>query len=222
MSVTMLCVLKSGGEYRPKHAARLYDQFLRHAPPEVGFLCLTDLAEEVAALNVPAAALHHDWPGWWSKLEVLATPGPGLYLDLDVNIIRDLAPLLEAATQHPFVMASGFWADADPNLVNSSVMAWRGDASALYRLFAATTQMYMEAYKSRTRWGDQAFIRDHWQGEMAFWQDILPGMVLSYKRDVRRGADWSDARVVSSHGRPRPWENGGADDWLMRRVSRVT
>ena len=69
--------------------------------------------------------------------------------------------------------------------------------------------------------GDQAFMKDHWPdgpGSIWLWQDELPGQILSFKRDVLRGADCGNVRVIASHGKPRPWESGGADEWLRRRI----
>ena len=215
--VTVLCVLKSGGEYLPKHAARLYDQFLRHAPSEASFLCITDWADAVADLNVPASPLRQVWPGWWSKICAFEVHGPVLYLDLDTSIVGDLEPLLAVARDAPLCMCRGFWGDQDPNPWNSSVMGWAGDAGVIYREFGKSPKAHMSAYGGKDKWGDQAFIKDHWPGgadSIWLWQDELPGQILSFKRDVLRGADYGNARVIVSHGQPRPWGQGGADAWL--------
>jgi hypothetical protein len=213
---TVLCVLKAGGEYRSKHAGRLYDQFLRHAPVDCDFVCLTDMVREVEELNVPAAPLTHGWPGWWSKLEIFAMPGPCLYCDLDVSIVGDLAPLLAVARDTTLCVCQSFWVPGEHHKINSSVMAWSGDVSHVYESFAAAPQAHMDVYKQREKWGDQAFIAD-FSGGWETWQDRCPGMVMSFKRGVLMGEDWTDARVVVSHGRPRPWEAGGADMQLKRR-----
>ena len=97
------CVLRSGGEYKPEHAARLHDQAMRHAPRGTAFLCLTDLPHEVAALGVPALSLEEKWPAWWAKLLAMRLPGPNLQLDLDVTIMGDLTPLAEACAQHELI-----------------------------------------------------------------------------------------------------------------------
>ena len=185
----VLCVLKSGGEYKPEHAARLYDQFLEHAPPEVGFLCLTDLVPELERLHVPATPLTHGWPGWWSKCEALAAPGPALYLDLDVSIVGDLEPLLAVARQAPFCMCKSFWVE-DPGAVNSSVMAWSGDVSWLYRRFAEAPEEHMRLYKARDRWGDQVWIHDNLGQEPWLFQDELPGQILRSSATCCAGGLW--------------------------------
>ena len=37
------------------------------------------------------------------------------------------------------------------------------------------------------------------------------------KRGALLGHDIDDCRVLVSHGKPRPWEFGGADMWLAKR-----
>ena len=106
------------------------------------FLCLTDMVDGVERLNVPCAALAHDWPGttarlarfdvwpgFWSKIEVYRVSGPCLYLDLDVIIVGDLSPLLEQCRVHELIICADFWIGG-PHAVNSSVVGWRGDAAA--------------------------------------------------------------------------------------------
>lgn len=215
---TVLCVLRSGGDFRPHHVRRLADQVERHAPPGIDFLCLTDEVEQVATFEVAVAPLWADWPGWFAKLTAFMLPGPCLYMDLDVNVVGDLAPLLDAAAQHEFVMCRGFWGIDDPGHVNSSVMAWRGDAAYLTSTFAEAPTAHMSVYSGGGKLGDQAFIRDHLSCKPAFWQDLLSGKVASFKRGALIGEDLSDCRVLCSHGVPRPWADGGADDWLARRA----
>lgn len=209
---TVVCVLKTGPEFDYGHVARLAYQVREHSPVRTKFICLTDDERTLEAdFGVP---LKHDWLGWWSKCEVFRLPGPCLYLDLDVSVIGDLAPLLEAAARYDLIMAKGFWGLDDPSHVNSSVMGWRGDVSAIYREFAAASEVFMSIYAEPVRWGDQAYIRDTYAGTITLWQEILPGMVLSYKRDALMGVDMWDCRVLCSHGQPRPWASDGADRWL--------
>lgn len=212
-ATTVACVWKTGGIYTASHVDRLKAQVERHAPTGTPFMCLSDFATYSTT-----SAMKHGWPGWWSKVELLNHEGPILYLDLDVNVIGDLGPLLEAAWRHDLVMARGFWGPDDPNEFNSSVMAWRFDApSQLYDLFLTDPDRFMEEGKRRDRWGDQGFIAAHHKGQILAWQDKLPGMVCSYKRGALMGENLDDCRVLVSHGDPKPWATGGADEWLRAR-----
>ena len=210
------CVLRSGGDFKPCHVERLACQVAEHAP-RVDLICLTDQVERVSALGVKAVPLANAWLGWFAKLEIFRLPGPCLYLDLDVTILGDLSPLLEAAAEHEFVMCRGFWGVDDPSHVNSSVMGWSGDAGHLYREFLSAPKAHMSVYSNSRKWGDQAFIRDNHGDHIDLWQLVLPGKIASYKRGALMGEDLSDCRVLVSHGQPRPWGPGGADQWLAKK-----
>ena len=216
---TVICVLRSGGDFDHGHVARLALQVRAHSPEGTPFICLTDQPERVG--HWCAQPLRHGWPGWWSKVEALAVPGPCLYLDLDVSIIGDLGPLLALAGEVDFAMSAGFWGAEDPNPRNSSVMMWRADGPAhLHDLFSAAPEVFMRKHTkmpgARTRWGDQGFIAENYGADIPAIQDLLPGMVASFKRDALRGADLAACRALVSHGRPRPWDGDGADNWLRK------
>jgi len=186
----ILTVLRSGGEYKPEHVYRLAKQCRPH-----GFLCLTDVP-----LDVPYFPLMHDWPGWWAKIELFRLSGPILYMDLDTTIVGDLEPFLEAVEEHEFIMLRPFaerrkgWA--------SGLMGWSGDLSEIYRNFLTDPTGNMNRCRTFNNWGDQGFISNNTPVEPVAWQDVLPGKVVSYKKDGMK----EDASIVCFHGNPRPWE----------------
>lgn len=211
------CVLRSGGIYGGEHVNRLGEQLSRFAIDR-GFICLTDIVDLHAPMFDEIVPLKHRWPGWFSKIELFAMPGPVLYLDLDVSIIGDLAPLLKLAETVDFAMCQGFWGAEDPNPRNSSIMAWRANAPAhLYELFTVAPEAFCKKHSVRNSWGDQGFIATHYGAPIPAIQDLLPGMVCSFKRGALMGEDLKDARIICSHGEPRPWAHGGADQWLAAR-----
>lgn len=191
----ILTVLRSSGDYRAEHVERLLAQCEAYAPG-VPFVCLSDVP-------VPGRmSLRHDWPGWWSKLEMFRVQGPALYMDLDTTICGDLGPLLEIAATRPFTVLRDF----NPHMrdVQSSLMAWSGGMVSLYATFAADPARHMAA-NSSPRWhGDQGFI-ERQASTWGYWQDEIPGAVVSYKKHCQSGVP-AAARVVVFHGRPRPWE----------------
>jgi hypothetical protein len=199
---TITCVLKMGGDFHPKHVARFCRQVRQWSPLGTRIVCLTD----AAGVGGPDEVLRPEplWPGWFSKLRVFEHRGPILYSDLDVTITGDLSPLLEVARRHDFVM----WrAPIDSgSRAGSGLMAWRGDLSAVSAAFSDDPEQHMATYVRRGMWGDQDMIYKHSPVVVEFWQDLLPGMVMSRKTDRR--ADWSDCRVKLYHGVPRPWEVG--------------
>jgi hypothetical protein len=197
------CVLRSGGVYRPEHVQRLADQAAKFAPG-VPFVCLSDVAVPVS--RVP---LKHDWPGWWSKLELFR---PGVfphgervfYADLDTTFAGRLGSLLERP--EPFLALANFYVREGRQSVGgnlgSGLMQWTsGEMTHLYDRFAANPDAIMSDCGA---YGDQLFIHNE-AGERAYWQDVVPDAVVSYKVHCAKGVPES-AKVVCYHGRPRPWE----------------
>jgi hypothetical protein len=123
-------------------------------------------------------------------------------MDLDTTVRGDLTPLLDAAEAHDFIALKDF----NPHIreMGSGLMAWRGDASHIYDAFRANPAEQMERCTTPRWLGDQGFIEPLTEGR-AYWQDILPGAVVSWKKHCQQGVPDS-ARVICFHGKPRPWE----------------
>ena len=198
----ILTVLKSGGDYKPEHVERLHGQWQQFAPCDSSFLCLTDMGLPSYIQSEP---LEHGWPGWWSKIEIFKHRGPVLYMDLDTSIIGPLAPLCLAATTSPFVALRDFNPTARD--MGSGLMAWNGDQIRIYEEFLRDPELNMARCKTPQRWGDQGFI-EQLAYPRVYWQNILPGLVVSYKKHCKGGKAPHDAHVVCFHGKPRPWDVG--------------
>lgn len=187
------CVLKAGGEYRPDHVYALADSILKHNPlAQIG--CLTDA--ELSHPGITPLPLRHCWPGWFSKLE-LFRPGlfdaPTLYLDLDTVVVGKLPPIGPAFTMLADVYRRGDY--------GSGVMSWRRAPQHVYHAFAARPAYYMQHYRTRENWGDQAFIRDH----LGAVPSTFGNEYRSYKVYCRQQVP-AGTRVVYFHGKPRPWQ----------------
>ena len=195
----VICVLRSGGpDYGVGNVEALRDSLARHS--DLPLVCFSD----VERLPVRRVGLLHNWPGWWSKLEIFRFQydQPVLYVDLDTTFVDDPAPLI----RERFTMLARLGRPGD---VGSGVMSWRGDYSHLYRAFKASPDRHMAAYKTTQNWGDQGFIRDH----LGHKADTYPvSLAASYKghcTNKGRGPvaiPHPDVRVVYFHGKPRPWE----------------
>lgn len=208
--VTIACVLRSGGDFRPSHVAHLRAGVRAHLTLPHRFVCLTDMG-----LDCETIPLRHGWPGWWSKLELfhpdMRALGPIFYADLDTVIT---GPLDDIVLGHRFTLLQSFW---KASRIGSGLMAWDADLSAMYRTFALDPGRFMREYTTTERWGDQGFIRDHWPFEPERWQTKFPGRVVSYKGHCRPGVPMQSASakectvpagasVVCFHGQPRPWQ----------------
>lgn len=189
----IVCVLKTGGEFRTEHVVALADSIRQHNP-EAAIRCLTD-----AQLNhehIETVPLQHNWPKWWSKIELFrpgVCTGPTLYLDLDTVVVGKIELRIDRFTMLPDVYRTGD--------VGSGVMAWQKTPEHIYQKFARHPAKYMAAYRTRSRWGDQAFIRDNLGEKPATFGTHF----RSYKVHCKDGVP-EDTRVVYFHGKPRPWQ----------------
>lgn len=167
--ITVACVYWAGrfrgreAIYTPEWVGKLRNMVRQNLPVEHRFVCLTN--SRVPCEKIP---LKHNWPGWWSKIELFR---PGLfendrvlYLDLDTVIFKDLTPVVDFQSEFVFM--------GQPHKIpygtkrihpkvqkyvvyryQSSVFAFNGGAGdALYENFG---NEQMNTYR-----GDQDYISD--------------------------------------------------------------
>ena len=205
MTRTIICVLRTGGwnggyhpvRYEPRNVQWLQRQAQKHAP-KAPFVCLSD----VDVPGVDVIPIEHDWPGWWPKIELFKLDiGPVLYLDLDMVLTGPLDSLMN----YPHKFTAWNNPAKTARSMNSSVMAWSGPRPDIYDPFIADPKGWMAKCADKSCWGDQGFIEQHvtdWQS----WQSLFPGAVMSYKQDLKWRDPKPDTRIVSFHGKPKPWE----------------
>ena len=168
--LTVACVL-SPGRYDETWVRKLKAGVDRHLTIPHRFVCLTNEPIE----GIETVNLIHDWPGWWSKIE-LFRPGlfdyPVLYLDLDTMVCGNIDPLIFNS------MSLTMWREEIRHLANSSVMLWSRDKSSIYRKFLNSPDQYMKEHGG-DQWpyfkifGDQAFIA-RFAGQVNYWQKLYP------------------------------------------------
>ncbi len=207
-SLTVACVLRSGGVYTAEWVCKLRDGVARNLTVPHRFICLTDLEHEVEGAGVEVIRLPKDWKGWWSKLCLFAPgliTGRALYLDLDTIVVGSLDEI--AAYRHHFTMAHEFYR---PSKICSTVMAWEGDYSFLYHAFAEDPERIAAKYDAAdpdVGIGDQAFCEDqmHLTGHRVDTFRDLFGVrsIASYKVDRCQDGPPADAAVVCFHGFPK-------------------
>jgi hypothetical protein len=199
MAARVALVLRSAGEYKPEHVHTLAKEF---DPCEV--LIFTDHPPSHVIDSGDVVPLRHNWPGWWSKLELMRPDIEGdlLYLDLDTRIVGDLSDIRKIDY---LTMRAEPYRPNDPRRFGSGVMY----LPEAYRRLAWESWIRNPGYHMLrcVNGGDQQFLIETWTPpEIARWQDLLPGQLVSYKCDVRGRSVPSNARVVYFHGKPRPWD----------------
>jgi len=197
---TVVCVLRASRAFTPEYVTRLYEGVREHWTGDLDFVCLTDTP--VNHPGVREVPLAHDWPSWWAKLEVFRPELTGtlLYFDLDTMIVGGLEHV-QVETRHTTLHG------ARPDryhLINSGMMLLPEDVRPpVWQRWTRSPARWMRRYR-----GDQDFMHDTWDpAEVLFWQNTLPGQVVSYKKVVKPlGRVPDGARVVYFHGKPRPHE----------------
>lgn len=199
MTLSTVVLVKWGTKYKAKDVNRLARSIRRHCADGPDVICYTDDPRGIEAC--PAAPLP-DIPGvttWWWKLWLFTIERPWLYLDLDVVVTGDLAPL---APFGPLRILKDPW---QPRRFNSSVMATDGTMRHLWDDIRPADMRRLH--------GDQDWISERAQGAKVYPR----GLCQSYKADVigqRHNAvsaqsalhsrPGDDCRVVYFHGQPKP------------------
>lgn len=205
--ITIACVLRSGGEYKPEHVWALRRGIDHHLSVDYQFRVLTDLA--VGSLDDTRIPLQREESGWWSKMELFRPgnfDGPVLYFDLDTVLVGSIDDL--ASYVGSFALLGDFY---KPLNLQSGVMAWTPGAHTEH-VWDRFIQLGSKA--SRMFRGDGEFLNVVAEPRPDRLQDLFPRQIVSYKRDVLRdetglvNSHWripKDARVVCFHGQPKPW-----------------
>jgi hypothetical protein len=208
VGLTVACVLRSGGHYRPGHVAGLRAQ-VEHFLPDARFVCLSDMQVDCERIQFESG-----WPGWWSKISLFDHfKGRTLYLDLDTVIVKDPDPLVTGA----FTMIRNW---VYPSLLCSGVMSWDGDYSHITRAFEPVAERVMAEYVTRNQWGDQAFIAEQAGNVHSF----PPGEVASFRFQRLRQVSPppKNARIVAFNGTHMPWHVGppwARKWWASQRIA---
>ena len=149
MKLKILTVLKSGGDFYPEHVYKIKEMCEEHIKDiDFSFYCFTDLD-----LDCNTIKLDHNWPGWWSKIEVFRQEGPCLFFDLDNIICGDISDIVKDLEGVGFAMLDIHWRD----IFSSSIMYWDGNAKYIYEKFKKDPHSYINSAWGKKE-GDQGFI----------------------------------------------------------------
>lgn len=217
--ITVACVLKSGGIYDASWVAKLEAGVRRHLKLPYRFACLSDV--DVHCERIP---LRHDWPRWWAKVEMFAPwnecLGRMLYLDLDTVIVGNIDEF--AAYRGQACVTKDFYFGCP----SQSVLNFApGSMRHLWDAFMADPAAWMVDGDRciAPHFGDQVLMtKVHGDKPIDFWQERLPGQLVSYKNDCR-GWIPVGARMVCMHGRPKqcdfPPHHWVTENWCAPEMS---
>jgi len=209
-SLTVLTVYWEG-RFREREYTRdwvrKFRRMVGEALPHAEFRCLTNVGIE----GVETIPLKHEYPGWWSKVELfrpdLPVEGRLLYLDLDTLIVGDLTELTLFESTPAFMPPSykihstqEVGGEDVVNVYNSSVIVWnKGQGTELYEHF--------DSIKMNSLRGDQ-----DWFGYISPHYSTLPTKWFSKLRYCKKGPP-GECKIILCM----PWKNETAAnrfDWV--------
>ncbi len=207
--ITIALVLKSGGPYSPAYVSRLVKGIQANATIPYRTVCLTDMD-----LNIPGVEsirLKHNWPGWWSKIELFRPDlllNNTVYMDLDTMIIGNIDSLLRLAKHNELYALRGFNQRPLPdNLLNFATGVMAGGFASypeIYESFAMDAEYHMTVDRKGWRQGDQGFITDVIGTDFPAIQDKLTRNYIVGRKITKDGERIpANARVFAWSGEPR-------------------
>lgn len=229
---TLFTVLRTGGEYTHEHVAA-FSRNLRRVDGDAFVVCLTnemppDGFGDLVMWGTPPAETY--WPSWWMKMVIFHPEllGDIVYCDLDTVFVNHLDDIFEVEGD---VVLRDFYRggalDRKPRAgfgtptmkdIGSGFMRWtEATRRKIWQEWIAAPEFWME-YGGRH--GDQKAIQGICEKngiQPKFWQDVLPGKIVSFKADVVNTLERTpprDSAVVCFHGRPRPWQVDKSWDWV--------
>lgn len=189
--IILKTVLKSGGQYKPEHVLRVRDMLDRHVDCPARFVCYSDMDID----GVEVRDLLHDWPGWFSKIELFKEVEDSFYIDLDMTIQGNITDMV--------MVDSDFMAlrNMTPRIegIGSAMMRWRWDRRFIYDTFKSDPEKHMAENNtiSTNNWGDQSYIWKCMEGKIDFFQSHFQNRI---KKFTEPGGD-----VKVYYGRNKPW-----------------
>ena len=166
-SVNILCLYWVGDfrgrDFTENDVVRLRESVDRHIDRPYTFYCLTN--DVNAVIPAEKISLIHDWPGWWSKMEIHRPDlpqGRTLYLDLDSCVVRGLAPILDFPNHKLTMFNSKKWRKPKRKSEEQDIgkLVYRYQAatmlftspdtmmSNIYERFIQRPDKYMQRYRS--------------------------------------------------------------------------
>lgn len=140
--------------------------------------------------------------------------GSVICFDLDVVIVGNLMPLVNRVhrmSSKMILTCQGAYR-RNRQRIGGSIIGFKPDpilTEVLWKPILLDRKNINETTKGSERLYYRKTLTRH---QVGLWERIIPGVVLSYKKDCKEGLP-KDASVVRFHGNPRPHEV--QDDWVL-------
>lgn len=202
--INVVC-LKWGTKYGPEYVNRLFKAVQKNLSVPFDFYCFTDNGANLHSDIIIKPLKYSNIQTWWNKLylfsDEIGIEGRIFFLDLDTLVTGSLDEMVQVKEE--FVVLRDFFTGLAKGLeenhhVGSAVMIWTaGKHTHIWTSFIKDPE---SAIKELHPHGDQKWIQKM-QPERAYWQDLLPNQITSFKVHCRNGLP-PNTRIVCYHGKP--------------------
>jgi len=203
-----------GRDFTTDDVYRLYATVDKWIDRRYQFYVLTnDMDADVPGIKIP---LNHNWPGWWSKMELHRPDlpqGRTLYLDLDTHVINTLHPILD--TEGDLVMfparSNGGAVDKEGRrLIHryqaATMLFTPGRQAWFYNIFCKNPEEYMRIYRS-----EQDLM-----GEMMPDLNTFPAEWLIKISELRKSISLKKTIIVTGQPKGESFRNPQFAPWLKQ------
>ena len=154
----IISCVKWGDKFSHEHVNRLFKMCQKHFGEDYRFICHTDDSTGIiSGIEIRELDLDLDLENWWWKLQLFdedrfpdTKRDKHLFFDLDVVIQGDLQPIVDCIQKDKVTLVKALWKSYPlkyPDMNNnSSVMAWEGDLSYIWRKFNRDPEKYLFKY----------------------------------------------------------------------------
>lgn len=201
----------AGHKYPPDYVERLRQAVARHLTVPHEFVCLTDRPGEVACTALPIPL---DLESWWGKVALFGDVIDEriLFFDLDTVLTGNIDDFArydgDLALIKPFYRDTGYASGVMNIAPGAHREVWDRFAKSPREAIAFCARNADPSWNN----GDQRWLEFTAPGA-DYWQDLLPGQLVSYKIHCRPNGSLPDgARVLCFHGKPDPHEV--RDPWV--------
>lgn len=216
--LTIVLVLKSGGDFHFSDVELLTYHLNKQLTKPFKIICLTDLFSTPTLLadNLQLIPFEHDWPIWWSKMNMFSPQmeqyRPFLYMDLDTLVINNIDDLFPPKGQTLFMSLENCYY---PNRPGSGLM-WLPANNEKVKLIWNTWIKNPQPYLGRSihHYGDQNFIEDLTKVDTYFGTEKIDTFKPKPKQHWRTEYP-EHLSIVYFHGFPRPSKAAQTVQWVQ-------
>ena len=195
----------SGGIYTPDWAGKLWRGIDRNsAGAECRVLGEFHRDDPSFFERVPLVYPERDWSSLMEMFrpEVVGPEG-AILLGLDTIIVGDLTPLEEACKGLSCVAPLDPY--RKPEICNAVVYVSQEKAEEVWSKWVAERDkaLHDAKYRMMGKFSEMMWLREHLNPD-AYWDDLVPGAIQSFKVDLNQGPPRRDTKMVYFHGRHKP------------------